>query len=167
MPPALSFLHFHVASRQIWIINVAHIKFLLRAVLESSWWLERKHKLPLKLPAEWLMSFLGRGPKLSSNSHLTIAATKVKDHCSRHYSADMRTVRATLLFLFCFYSRIISECCGFSLEVLFLDWLIKNGCHCLAQTGLELLILLHQPPKCWNYRHVPLAVHLLIFWSSY
>jgi hypothetical protein len=25
----------------------------------------------------------------------------------------------------------------------------------VAQSGLELTILLPQPPKCWNYRHVP------------
>jgi hypothetical protein len=28
----------------------------------------------------------------------------------------------------------------------------------LVQAGLKLMILLSQPPECWNYKHVPLCL---------
>jgi hypothetical protein len=47
----------------------------------------------------------------------------------------------------------------------FLFWLESRGflgktggwrkSHYIAQTGLELKILLPQLPECWNYRHAP------------
>jgi hypothetical protein len=33
--------------------------------------------------------------------------------------------------------------------------LVETGSHCEAQTGLDLAILLPQPPKCWDYKCVP------------
>jgi hypothetical protein len=34
-------------------------------------------------------------------------------------------------------------------------FLFGIGSHYLAQAGLELMILLPQPPKCWDGRHTP------------
>jgi hypothetical protein len=34
-------------------------------------------------------------------------------------------------------------------------YLFETGSHYIAQAGLELSILLPQPPECWDYRHVP------------
>jgi hypothetical protein len=31
--------------------------------------------------------------------------------------------------------------------------LFETRPHCVAQAGLELVLLLPQPPKCWHYRH--------------
>jgi hypothetical protein len=33
--------------------------------------------------------------------------------------------------------------------------LFETGSHCIAQTDLELTILLPQPPECWGHRFVP------------
>jgi hypothetical protein len=33
--------------------------------------------------------------------------------------------------------------------------------HCVAQPGLELLVLLPQPPECWDYRHMLPCLALL------
>jgi hypothetical protein len=32
---------------------------------------------------------------------------------------------------------------------------LEAGSHYVTQTSLELMILLPQPPKCWDYRHAP------------
>jgi hypothetical protein len=39
-------------------------------------------------------------------------------------------------------------CCYFVL-------LFETGSHYIAQTGLDLVILLFQQAECWDYRHVP------------
>jgi hypothetical protein len=35
------------------------------------------------------------------------------------------------------------------------SFLFEIGSFCVVQAGLELLILLLQPPEYWDYRHVP------------
>jgi hypothetical protein len=43
-----------------------------------------------------------------------------------------------------------------------LFWFFETGSHYVAQLSLKLMILLAQPPKCWNYRHVlPEPVYFL------
>ena len=37
--------------------------------------------------------------------------------------------------------------------------------HCVAANDFELLILLHLPPKCWNYRYVP--QHTSVYCGQY
>jgi hypothetical protein len=32
---------------------------------------------------------------------------------------------------------------------------VEIGSSCIAQASLELQTFLPQPPKCWDYRHVP------------
>jgi hypothetical protein len=32
----------------------------------------------------------------------------------------------------------------------------ETGSYCIAQVDLKLMILLPQPPECWDYRHAPL-----------
>jgi hypothetical protein len=39
---------------------------------------------------------------------------------------------------------------------------VGSGTH-VAQTGLELEILLPQPPECWDYRYVPPGSFTLFF----
>jgi hypothetical protein len=43
--------------------------------------------------------------------------------------------------------------------------LTEKSYHYAAQAGLELMIFWPQPPKCWNYRHMPLypALFLISF----
>jgi hypothetical protein len=36
-----------------------------------------------------------------------------------------------------------------------LFWFFEIGSHCVGQDGLEFLILLPPPAKCWDYRCVP------------
>ena len=41
------------------------------------------------------------------------------------------------------------------IEVCLLCW-FEDKVSCVAQDGLELeIILLSQPPECWDYRHAP------------
>jgi hypothetical protein len=37
----------------------------------------------------------------------------------------------------------------------FCFWYFETGYHCVDQPGLELMVYLHQPPQCWDYRYVP------------
>jgi hypothetical protein len=40
-------------------------------------------------------------------------------------------------------------------SILFIYLFLGIGSHCVPQVGLELSILLPQPPKCWDYRCAP------------
>jgi hypothetical protein len=44
---------------------------------------------------------------------------------------------------------------GFLFFVFWVFFLERGGISCVTQTNLELVILLLQPPECWDYRHVP------------
>jgi hypothetical protein len=58
---------------------------------------------------------------------------------------DIYHKKELLLCLFCF--------------VLFFEL----GSLCVAQAGFKLVILLTQPPKCWNYRHAHYTQLLFLF----
>lgn len=55
----------------------------------------------------------------------------------------------------CILKDIVLLCCPGQLEIL-----------CVAITDLKLIILLPQPPSCWDYRYVPLYPASYIFYSS-
>lgn len=44
----------------------------------------------------------------------------------------------------------------------------EQGCHCIAQAGLEFMTLLPQLPKCWDHRYAvpqPATCNLITFFS--
>lgn len=59
-----------------------------------------------------------------------------------HLSAPPPSVCPTI-FSFLFWDRVLLWRSSYP------------GACCLAQTGLKHLILLPQPPECWNFRHMP------------
>jgi hypothetical protein len=69
-----------------------------------------------------------------------------------------------ILAPFCWISRIVSPCHPQkNVSIFFFFFFFKIGSRYVAVAGLELMILLPQPPECWDYRCVPLSPLHLFF----
>jgi hypothetical protein len=54
------------------------------------------------------------------------------------------------------HSEKVSQRCAYGNGVIF--FFFESGLTTAAQAGLKLMILLPQPPKCWDYRHATLCL---------
>lgn len=63
-------------------------------------------------------------------------------------------------------SLFVLFCKNFAILLVYLFWGWPWIC-CVAEAGLELLILLPGPPKCWNYRHFHHIWGFLFLWGFF